>query len=205
MSTAKALSTFELSAFTYTMQTSTIAAIQDWQAGKSACRGGRGNRILEVHMDAVQLRYIPATTRAVMSRAGATPTMEVAGRLYELTPQEMPGEVEWRIELLRWLGRKVFFYLASVAPEDRIQKLLGVEHDLIRRTWLHAIEAHAVAEGALDSINNLTDQEVAALAQGRVYFEALTKREGERLVKRFERMVARHSKPRESASPPETH
>ncbi|PVX82413.1 hypothetical protein [Paraburkholderia unamae] len=152
-------------------------------------------------MDAVQLRYIPATTRAVMSHAGAPATMEIGGRLYELTPEEMPGEVEWRVALLRWLGRKVFFYLASIAPEDRIQKLLRVEHDLIRRTWLHAIEAHAVAEGALLSISDLTDQEVAALRRGDVYFEALAKREGERLIKRFERLVMRHCKPHESASP----
>ncbi|MEX3992720.1 hypothetical protein AB4Y35_18340 [Paraburkholderia sp. EG286A] len=155
-------------------------------------------------MEVLQLRYVPATVRAVMSRAGAPATMEVAGRSYELTPEEMPGEVEWRLELLRWLGRKVFFYLASVAPDDRIQKLLRVEHDLIRRTWLHAIEAHAVAEGALVSISDLTDQELAALERCSVYFDALTKREGERLIKRFERMVARHCKLRESASPPTT-
>ena len=152
-------------------------------------------------MEALQLRYVPATTRAVMARAGAPATMQIDDCLYELPPQEMPGEVEWRLALLRWLGRKVFFYLASVAPDARIQSLLRVEHDLIRRTWLHSIEAHAVAEGALVSISDLTDQELTAITRGSVYFDALTKREGERLIKRFERMVARHCQAREPASP----
>lgn len=152
-------------------------------------------------MEPLQLHYSPASTRAVMARAGIPVTMKIGGRLYELTPEEMPGEVEWRLALLRWLGRKVFFYLASLAPEDRIQKLLRVEHDLIRRTWLHAIEAHVVAEGALVSISDLTDQELAALARGSVYFDALTTRQGERLVKRFERLVKRHCRVREPASP----
>jgi hypothetical protein len=151
-------------------------------------------------MDALKLRYIPATTRAVMARAGAPATIEIDGCLYELTSHEIPGEIEWRLALLRWLGRKVFFYLASLAPEDRIQNLLRVEHDLIRRTWLHSIEAHAVAEGALASISDLTDQELAALVKGKVYFDALTQREGERLLKRFKRLVTRHCKPRETAS-----
>lgn len=155
-------------------------------------------------MEALSLRYVPATTRAVMARAGAPARMQVGERLYELPPEEMPGEVEWRLELLRWLGRKVFHYLASVAPNDRIQSLLRVEHDLIRRTWLHTIEAHAVAEGALATVSDLTDQELAAIARGSVYFDALTKREGERLLKRLERLVRRHCKPCQLTSPSTT-
>ncbi|NIE66945.1 hypothetical protein F3J17_24035 [Burkholderia sp. Ax-1719] len=155
-------------------------------------------------MDALELRYVPATTRAVMALAGTPATMQVGGRLYELPPEEMPGEVEWRLALLRWLGRKVFHYLASLAPDDHIKNLLRVEHDLIRRTWLHAIEAHAVAEGALMSISDLTDQELTAIGRGSVYFDALTTREGQRLVKRLERLVTRHCKVREPASPSAT-
>ncbi|MBB5428272.1 hypothetical protein HDG40_006459 [Paraburkholderia sp. JPY158] len=147
------------------------------------------------------MEYVPATVRAVMARGGAPATIQVGDRIYELTPEEMPGEVEWRLALLKWLGRKAFFYLISLPLEDHVHKLVRVERDLVRRTWLHTVEARAVVQGALLSVTNLTEKEHAALANGKVFFDELTKSEGERLMKRFERMVVRHCRLLEDTSP----
>jgi hypothetical protein len=152
-------------------------------------------------MDTPKLEYVPATVRAVMSRAGAPATIQVGDRTYELTPEEMPGEVEWRLALLKWLGRKAFFYLAYLPLEEHVQKLVRVEQDLMRRTWLHTVEARAVVHGALRSVTNLTDKEHAALVNGKVFFDELMRSEGERLMKRFERMVVRHCRLLEATSP----
>ena len=145
-------------------------------------------------MEPVRVNYIPATTRATMARLGLSPTVEVAGDAYELPPHDMPGELQWRVDLLKWLVRKIFHYLASLPKDQWIQKLLVVERELMTKTGLHILEAQAVAEGALASIQDLSVSEVDDLARIAVFMDARSKSDGEALTKRYEKIVRKHAR-----------
>lgn len=140
-------------------------------------------------MEPVCLSYAPATTRTMMSRVGAFITLDIDGEKYRLSPHEMPGEIEWRIDFIRWLIAKIFHHLATLPREERIQTLLRIEDELIRRTNLHPIEARGVAEGALISIDEVDDSGLSALASGRPLFEAHVKNEGDVLMTRYKALV----------------
>src|ERR1700674_1426273 len=133
---------------------------------------------MESWMESVNLQYAPATTRTMMARVGAFITVDVDGEKYRLSPHEMPGEIEWRIDFIRWLIARTFHYLSTLPREDRIKKLVDIENELIRRTNLHPIEAQAVAEGALLSVDDVTDEDISALESGKPLFEAHVKSEG---------------------------
>lgn len=145
-------------------------------------------------MEPVLLNYAPATTRTMMARVGAFITVDVEGENYRLSPHEMPGEIEWRIDFIRWLIAKTFHYLASLAREDRVKNLLRIEDELIRRTNLHPIEAQAVAEGALISIDDIDDSDISALESGRPLFDAQVKSEGEVLMNRYRSIVREYGR-----------
>ncbi|MGF6610598.1 hypothetical protein OKW45_005520 [Paraburkholderia sp. WSM4175] len=147
-------------------------------------------------MEAVCLSYAPATTRTMMARVGAFITVDVDGERYRLSPHEMPGEIEWRIDFIRWLIARTFHHLATLPPDERIKSLLCVEDELIRKTNLHPIEARAVAEGALISIDDVDDSEISALESGKPLFEAHVKSEGDALMGRYRSLVKEYGRKR---------
>jgi hypothetical protein len=145
-------------------------------------------------LEPVRVKYIPATTRATMARLGLPATVEVAGDAYELPPHDMPGELQWRVDLLKWLVRKIFHYLGSLPKDQWIQKLLVVERELMTKTGLHIIEAQAVAESALGSIHDLSASEIEGLKRAAVYLDARSKVEGEAMTKIYEKIVRKHAR-----------
>jgi hypothetical protein len=147
-------------------------------------------------LEPVRVKYIPATTRATMARLGLPATVEVAGDAYELPPHDMPGELQWRVDLLKWLVRKIFHYLGSLPKDQWIQKLLVVERELMTKTGLHIIEAQAVAESALGSIHDLSASEIEGLKRAAVYLDARSKVEGDPNAGARKQLGARRSRQR---------
>jgi hypothetical protein len=130
----------------------------------------------------------------MMARVGAYITVDIDGEKYRLSPHEMPGEIEWRIDFIRWLIARTFHYLATLPPDDRIKNLLRVEDQLIRRTNLHPIEAQAVAEGALLSIDDVAAEDIPALESGNPFFAAHVKSEGDVLMGRYMSLVKQYGR-----------
>ena len=140
-------------------------------------------------METVRLHYVPATNRRTMARLGQVLQMEIDGKSFSLSPNEMHGEIEWRIEVLRWLVRKTCLFLVSLPKEEWIPNLLEVEKSLMVDTGLHRLEAQAVAESTLKTASDLTDSDIRALGNGAPYFRALINHEWELLRERYREMV----------------
>ncbi len=124
-----------------------------------------------------------------MARLGHFLSMEIDGESFPISPNEMEGEIEWRVDVLRWLVRKTFHYLASVPRDDWYSRLLEVEKSLMLDTGLHRLEAQAVTESALRTASELTEASLRDLNQGEKYFDALINREWELLRERHREIV----------------
>lgn len=136
-------------------------------------------------MEPVRVHYIPATTRAVLARLGVPLSLKFDGRLVELSAQETPGEIEWRVDLLRLLIRRTLFQLAAWPTDSRIPNLLKLERELVVETGLHEMEARTVAEGALTLLGDLCDEEVDSLANGSALLHAHIETDWSNLVARY--------------------
>lgn len=98
-------------------------------------------------------------------------------------------------DLIRWLGRMVFHYLAVQPRKERIPKLIRAETTLMNYSWLHTAEARAVTEGALLEVWELSDQEIDALTLANADFAAGIKSDGEMLMAQFDALVTRYCRP----------
>lgn len=116
---------------------------------------------------------------------GAPFRTKIDGQIVQLPATEMAGEMEWRIDVLRWLVRRVFFHLVSLQPAARETRLQTVEWELVVDFNLHALEAQGVIEGATHSIQSLSDEEVARLNKARRLFESQLTDEWKDLAKRY--------------------
>lgn len=135
------------------------------------------------------ISYVPATTRATMYALGRPVTANIGNETIALSPTEMLGEIDWRAKFLLWLMRFTMFNLVMLSPEERTDCFENFEQALVLESRLHAVEACAVAELALHSVNALSDKQVASLKKRLpMYVEAL-EREWTRLAARYEEMV----------------
>jgi hypothetical protein len=142
----------------------------------------------------VNLQYAPATTRTMMARVGAYVSVDIDGEKYRLSPHEMPGEIEWRIDFIRWLVARTSCQLLALPTEERIAALVGVEQDLIRKTNLHPIEAQVVAEGALLTLDDIAEEDGWAWERKKVRLTADVKREGETLLRRYLALIKQYGR-----------
>ncbi|MGY6122166.1 hypothetical protein ACW9YQ_17685 (plasmid) [Paraburkholderia strydomiana] len=150
-------------------------------------------------MKTVPLNYIAPSTRATMSLLGVPLVANIAGETVTLPPHEMPGEIEWRVEVLKWHVRKTFYFLASLPSSERIQKLLQVEQSLITKSHFHTLEAQAVAEAALVSIQDVSDEDAANLKKARKLIDGRLATEWSALVSRYTKIIL-GEKPAEDAA-----
>lgn len=81
------------------------------------------------------------------------------------------------------------FHLITLAQDERSASLDGIEQALVRDTRLHAVEAHAVAELALQSVNALSAEQVESLQKRLTNFEARMEREWAVLAARYEELL----------------
>ncbi|WP_157763697.1 hypothetical protein [Paraburkholderia aromaticivorans] len=148
-------------------------------------------------MDTVSLVHAPASARRSLAQIGIPQIAEIDGTTFELPPTEMSGEAKWRGDFIQWLLRRTFHYLASLPRKDWVEQLLLIEADLVKRIWLHVTEAQIVIEGALATIQDLSDEDIESLVRGAVLFEAHLAHEGDKLRERYASIVRKHAKRRE--------
>jgi hypothetical protein len=138
------------------------------------------------------LAYIPATTRATMSRLGASTTFEIDGEVYAMSPHEMPGEVEWRADYLRWMVRRFVHYLARRPRAEWGKVMVEIEEEAVCKHMLLNVESRAFAEGVLLSLEELMSSDIERLARNAELHDAELKAAGEALSVRFTEMAVQY-------------
>jgi len=61
-----------------------------------------------------------------------------------LSPHELPGEVEWRVDLLEWYAKRLVFNAVRLTPHARMATLAHARAALEHENRLHPLEAQAV-------------------------------------------------------------
>jgi hypothetical protein len=117
-------------------------------------------------LEIVHVHYVPATIRAALTRIGAPVTIEIEGENIELPPQVLPGEVEWRADLLTWLVRKCVSDYIGTPVQQRDELGDTIELQLIVHTGLHPLEARTVLQEAYALLGGLTDDEYQDMTNG---------------------------------------
>lgn len=138
------------------------------------------------------LEYVPATTRATMSRLGAVIAFEVDGVTYAAPSHEMPGEVEWRADYMKWMVRRFVHYLARKPKDEWVKTLLEVEAEAVQKQLLLNVESQAFAEGVLLTLQDLSSSDIQLLATHAARNDVELKSAGEALTNRLERMLITH-------------
>ena len=151
-------------------------------------------------MGPVHLHYAPATTRTMMARVGAYITVDVEGERYRLSPHEMPGEVEWRIDFIRWLILRTFHQVSGLPAAKRVQTLVSLEVDLMRKTNLHPYEAEAVVRGALHTLDEYTPDEIAEMRLKRPIYDSKVESEGTVLIARYLDLVRTYGRKKDETA-----
>lgn len=106
-------------------------------------------------MRSASVTYAPATTRAVLARFGVSLEASVSKERIKLSPHELPGEVEWRVDLLHWYVQKLVFDLIWLPMEEQPAYLGRLQDVLVTDCQLHHLEAQLVAELADSSLKSL--------------------------------------------------
>ncbi len=150
---------------------------------------GRGN---DLKLGLSHLAYVPATTRATMSRLGAVIALEVDGQIYAVPSREMPGEVEWRADYMKWMVRRFVHYLARRPKDEWVTTLLEVEAEAVQKQLLLNVETEAFSEGVLLSLQDLSSSELQLLANNAALHDVELKSAGEALDNRLAGMVISH-------------
>ncbi|MFV8669463.1 hypothetical protein ACNRC9_10655, partial [Ralstonia pseudosolanacearum] len=63
------------------------------------------------------VNYVPATTRAVLVRFGSQLSVQLGGKDVVLPAHELPGEVEWRVEMLNWYAMRLVCHTVQLATQ----------------------------------------------------------------------------------------
>jgi hypothetical protein len=140
-------------------------------------------------LEIVHVHYVPATTRAALTRIGAPVTVELEGEKIDLPAQVLPGEVEWRADLLQWLVRKCVSDYAETHIQQWDDLDEKMELQLIVHTGLHPLEARTVVQEAQALLNGLAADEYASLTNGSPLFKGQVLAEWEGLKARYAQIL----------------
>ncbi|GAB3630348.1 hypothetical protein PTE30175_03580 [Pandoraea terrae] len=94
------------------------------------------------------MTYVPATTRAVLAELGGKVTVELGRKSVVLSAHELPGEVEWRVDLLTWYAKRLAVATVVLTPQARQAMLAHARTELVSEHALHPLEARLVVESA---------------------------------------------------------
>jgi hypothetical protein len=142
-----------------------------------------------VKLGLTHLVYIPATTRATLSQLGAPPTFDIDGQKYTMPLGEMPGEVEWRAEYVRWMTRRCVHYLARRPRELWVKTMIEIEDEAVQKHLLSNVESRLVAEGALLCLQELNPHDVEQYASHAALHDVELSASGMDLNNKFTAMV----------------
>ncbi len=138
------------------------------------------------------LVYIPATTRAMLSQFGVRPAFEIDDQRYQMPLEEMPGEVEWRAEFLRWMTRRCVHYLARRPCDQWAQAMIEIEDEAVQKQLLLNVESRVVAEGALTCLQALKLSDLKQFASDADIYDTELSATGMDLSQRFSAMVVEY-------------
>jgi hypothetical protein len=140
-------------------------------------------------LEIVHVHYVPATIRAALTRIGAPVTIEIEGESIELPPQVLPGEVEWRADLLKWLVRKCVSDYIGTPVQQRDEFDGAIELQLIVHTGLHPLEARTVVQEAYALLGGLTADEYEDMTNGNPLFAGHVQVEWDGLKARYAKIL----------------
>lgn len=145
---------------------------------------------MEEHLNETPVYYVPATTRAVLERFGAEVSVEMRGKHIVLPAHELPGEVEWRVDMLGWYAKRLAFHSVLLAPQARNAILAYARHALINESGLHPLEAKAVVDASSQALARLGFPGVSGSVHGFAGADSSLAQDWEALQRRFSRMLA---------------
>ncbi|MFC5431078.1 hypothetical protein ACFPTO_20065 [Paraburkholderia denitrificans] len=125
---------------------------------------------------------------------GAYISVDIDGEQFRLSPHEMPGEIEWRIDFIHWLVARTACQLLAQPRDERIAALVALERDLIRKTNLHPIEAQVVAEGALLTLGDIDEEKTWLAKPDELQLDVDVKREGDVLLSRYRSLIRQYGR-----------
>lgn len=140
------------------------------------------------------LVYIPATTRALLSQLGAPPAFDIGGQKYVMSSEEMPGEVEWRAEYVKWMTRRCVHYLARRPQEQWVQTVIEIEDEAVKKHLLLNVESRFVAEGALICLEALSPHDIKQYASDAAFHDVELSAAGMDLNNQFAAMVVEYGR-----------
>lgn len=129
-----------------------------------------------------------------MSRLGKPTTVKIAGRRYEIPPEEIPGEVEWRADLIAWLVQKTSRELLSLPVSEHMKRLVDKARLHMLHMGLQEVEAFYVLKGARFCFEDLSTVEQEWLLNTKANSDAEMAHEADRLLMRFEHLVLRYGR-----------
>lgn len=148
------------------------------------------NSRMEEQLSETPVNYVPATTRAVLERFGARLSVRVGGQDVVVPGHELPGEVEWRLDLLTWYGQRLICHAVQLAPQARNAMLAYSRYALVQENGLHVTEAQAVVDASSQVLERIGNRGVSVPAQGFVGFDSALEHEWDMLQRRYSRILA---------------
>ncbi|WP_128972470.1 hypothetical protein [Burkholderia pseudomallei] len=136
------------------------------------------------------VNYIPATTRAVLARFGGQISAQVGRRHVVVSAHEMPGEVEWRVDLLTWYAKRLVLHAVHLAPQARVALLAHARAVLESENGLHPSEAQAVVEMANRILERFGLPGVSGQPEGFLRVDEHLEKEWDALQRRYSHIVA---------------
>lgn len=145
---------------------------------------------MEERLNETPVNYVPATTRAVLERFGARLSVRVGGQDVLLPGHELPGEVEWRLDLLNWYTQRLVCHAAQLASQARTALLAYAHYALVQENGLHVVEAQSVVEAAGRMLEQIGHRRLSGPAQGFAGVDAALQAEWDALQRRYRRILA---------------
>jgi hypothetical protein len=147
-----------------------------------------------VKLGLTHLVYIPATTRALLTQLGAPPAFDINGQKYVMPSEEMPGEVEWRADYVKWMTRRCVHYLTRRPKEQWVKTIIEIEDEAVKKHLLLNVESRFVAEGALLCLEALSLHDIEQYASDAAFHDVELSATGMALNNQFAAMVVEFGK-----------
>lgn len=148
------------------------------------------NSRMEARLNETPVNYVPATTRAALERFGACVSVDMKGRPIVLPAHELPGEVEWRVDMLNWYAQRLICHVVQLAPQARTALLAYARYALVQENGLHLTEAQAVVDAASQVLTRIGPQGVSGPVQGFAEVDATLQADWDALQRRYHRILA---------------
>ncbi|UGS91492.1 hypothetical protein KOL96_10270 [Ralstonia wenshanensis] len=141
-------------------------------------------------MNEAAVNYVPATTRAVLARFGGELSVRLGGKDVVLPAHELPGEVEWRVEMLNWYVMRLVCNTVQLATQPRLAMLTYARYALVQESGLHSLEAQVVVDMAGRLLERAGFRGVSGPIQGFAGVEATLQGDWDKLQRRYHRILA---------------